>query len=138
MIYARKEIIGDCVLYQADCRNILPHLDKMDAVLTDPPYGIGADKAARAAAELRKIAAAKPLGQRTKAGRGWVDYGDTNWDDERPPQDIFDLIGKRGDFQQLIINLIINNVFISLFFIHTLSIFNYFRIDLYKKNILVS
>jgi len=41
MKYARKEIIGDCVLYQADCMAILPHLEKVDACLTDPPYGIG-------------------------------------------------------------------------------------------------
>lgn len=34
-------IIGDCTLYCADCRDILPHLPKVDAVITDPPYGIG-------------------------------------------------------------------------------------------------
>lgn len=36
----RTEIIGDCVLYNADCRDVLPTLDKVDAVVTDPPYGI--------------------------------------------------------------------------------------------------
>lgn len=41
MKYVRKEIIGDCVLYQADCMDILPHLPKVDACLTDPPYGLG-------------------------------------------------------------------------------------------------
>jgi site-specific DNA-methyltransferase (adenine-specific)/modification methylase len=34
-------IIGDAVLYQGDCLEILPTLDPVDAVLTDPPYGIG-------------------------------------------------------------------------------------------------
>lgn len=29
------------VIYHADCREILPHLQKVDLVLTDPPYGIG-------------------------------------------------------------------------------------------------
>jgi len=29
------------VIYHADCRDILPHLPKVDLVLTDPPYGIG-------------------------------------------------------------------------------------------------
>lgn len=29
------------VIYNADCREILPHLPKVDLVLTDPPYGIG-------------------------------------------------------------------------------------------------
>lgn len=35
------EIIGNCHLYLGDCREILPHLPKVDLVLTDPPYGIG-------------------------------------------------------------------------------------------------
>jgi DNA modification methylase len=37
----RKEVIGDCTLYLGDCREILPLLPKVDAVVTDPPYGIG-------------------------------------------------------------------------------------------------
>ncbi len=37
----RQEIIGDCTLYLGDCREILPTLGKVDAVVTDPPYGIG-------------------------------------------------------------------------------------------------
>ena len=28
------------VIYNADCRDVLPTLDKVDLVLTDPPYGI--------------------------------------------------------------------------------------------------
>jgi site-specific DNA-methyltransferase (adenine-specific) len=31
---------GGIVIYHADCRDILPHLPKVDLVLTDPPYGI--------------------------------------------------------------------------------------------------
>jgi hypothetical protein len=37
----RKEVIGDCTLYLGDCREILPLLAHHDAVVTDPPYGIG-------------------------------------------------------------------------------------------------
>lgn len=37
----RIETIGDCTLYLGDCREILPTLGKVDAVVTDPPYGIG-------------------------------------------------------------------------------------------------
>lgn len=33
-------IIGDCTLYLGDCREVLPTLGAVDAVLTDPPYGI--------------------------------------------------------------------------------------------------
>ena len=39
--YRRKEVIGDAVLYLGDCREILPTLGKGDAVVTDPPYGLG-------------------------------------------------------------------------------------------------
>ena len=34
--------IGDATLYLGDCMDILPTLPKVDAVITDPPYGIGA------------------------------------------------------------------------------------------------
>lgn len=37
----RREQIGDCTLYLGDCREILSLLPKVDAVVTDPPYGIG-------------------------------------------------------------------------------------------------
>jgi site-specific DNA-methyltransferase (adenine-specific)/modification methylase len=37
----KKVQIGNCTLYQGDCREILPTLGKVDAVVTDPPYGIG-------------------------------------------------------------------------------------------------
>jgi DNA modification methylase len=34
-------IIGDCQLWLGDCRDILPTLQKVDAVICDPPYGLG-------------------------------------------------------------------------------------------------
>jgi site-specific DNA-methyltransferase (adenine-specific) len=37
----RKEVIGRATLYLGDCRDILPTLPKVDAVVTDPPYGLG-------------------------------------------------------------------------------------------------
>jgi site-specific DNA-methyltransferase (adenine-specific) len=37
----RKETIGACDLYLGDCREILPTLGNVDAVVTDPPYGVG-------------------------------------------------------------------------------------------------
>ena len=33
--------IGNARLICADCRDVLPTLEKVDAVVTDPPYGIG-------------------------------------------------------------------------------------------------
>jgi site-specific DNA-methyltransferase (adenine-specific) len=38
---SRIEVIGDAQLYLGDCLEILPTLPKVDAVITDPPYGIG-------------------------------------------------------------------------------------------------
>ena len=38
---SRIERIGDATLYLGDCLEILPTLDKVDAVVTDPPYGVG-------------------------------------------------------------------------------------------------
>lgn len=62
-----KEVIGDCVLYRADCLEVLPTLGPVDAVVTDPPYGIG-DKWDRAG------------GFGTCGGRLWT--GDSGWDNE--------------------------------------------------------
>lgn len=36
-----KVEIGDATLYLGDCMDILPTLGQVDAVITDPPYGIG-------------------------------------------------------------------------------------------------
>lgn len=39
---ARVEHIAEGItLHLGDCRDILPHLPKVDAVVTDPPYGVG-------------------------------------------------------------------------------------------------
>lgn len=62
----RVEKIGDCTLYLGDCLEILPTLGKVDAVVTDPPYGIG--EAAGKNKSRGNIAVAK-------------DYGDDQWDD---------------------------------------------------------
>lgn len=62
-------IIGDATLYHGDCLEILPTLSKVDAVITDPPYGIGKD------------------GQkRTTGGNGGRKAHEfMGWDSERPP-----------------------------------------------------
>ena len=68
-------VIGNATLYLGDCRDILPTLGKVDAVVTDPPYGIGADK--------------KNAHSSIRDNPEWADMG---WDSERPDKDIFDLI----------------------------------------------
>jgi site-specific DNA-methyltransferase (adenine-specific)/modification methylase len=60
-----KEIIGDATLYLGDCAEILPTLDKVDAVVTDPPYGIG--ESAGKNKSRGNLALAK-------------DYGNDDWD----------------------------------------------------------
>jgi site-specific DNA-methyltransferase (adenine-specific) len=38
MTYKRKEIIGDCTLYLGDCLDVMPLLDKVSHIISDPPY----------------------------------------------------------------------------------------------------
>jgi site-specific DNA-methyltransferase (adenine-specific) len=54
-LVSRIETIGDATLYLGDCMEILPTLPKVDAVITDPPYGTGTSKKSG----LRKGATAK-------------------------------------------------------------------------------
>lgn len=72
------------VIYNADCRDILPHLPQVDLVLTDPPYGIGAD---------RNLRANKQHG---KAASPSKDYGVGNWDSAPPSAETFEEILKAG------------------------------------------
>ena len=36
-----RVVIGNCTLYNEDCAFILPHTGCVDALVTDPPYGLG-------------------------------------------------------------------------------------------------
>ncbi|MES2782610.1 MAG: DNA methyltransferase [Pseudomonadota bacterium] len=38
---SRVEVIGNATLYLGDAREVLPTLDRVDALVTDPPYGYG-------------------------------------------------------------------------------------------------
>lgn len=38
--WKRREVIGDATLYLGDCLEVMPGLGKVDAVVTDPPYGM--------------------------------------------------------------------------------------------------
>lgn len=39
VVSVEKVVIGNATLYRGDCRDVLPTLPKVDAVITDPPYG---------------------------------------------------------------------------------------------------
>lgn len=77
----RIERIGDATLYLGDCRDVLPTLGKVDAVVTDPPYGIG--EAAGRNASRGNMAVAK-------------DYGDDGWDNEPIPAELLALVRAAG------------------------------------------
>ncbi len=70
--------IGNARLICADCRDVLPTLGKVDAVVTDPPYGIGADKGK--AVKARPFNGSKPIPS--------MHCPDDDWDGERPPADL--------------------------------------------------
>lgn len=64
-------------LYLGDCREILPTLGKVDAVITDPPYGIGESSGKN---KSRSVLATSK------------DYGNLDWDSSPPPRWIIDLM----------------------------------------------
>ena len=80
----RIETIGDATLYLGDCMDILPTLSKVDAVITDPPYGINENS--KKVASRGKLAAPK-------------DYGDFDWDKAPPSDQLIELIRTKGQHQ---------------------------------------
>ena len=75
----RVETIGNATLYLGDCLDVLPTLQKVCAVIADPPYGIGESG-------RKNASRGKPFGGRvdSKNTRGTyvppTDYGDFDWD----------------------------------------------------------
>jgi DNA modification methylase len=77
----REEIIGDCRLILGDCREVLCGLPVHDALVTDPPYGIGADSTmAKQGGTKYGNAAAKKR-----------NYAATDWDRAAPDAPLMDL-----------------------------------------------
>lgn len=73
-------IIGEATLYLGDCMDILPTLPKVDAVITDPPYGIGQDGGAQRTRKSKRTNGPK-----------------IGWDFERPSREVFSLMEAAGD-----------------------------------------
>lgn len=69
----REVVIGDCRLLLGDCAAILPTLGKVDACVTDPPYGIG--ESAKKNNTRGTLAAPK-------------DYGTDDWDQQPADQQV--------------------------------------------------
>jgi site-specific DNA-methyltransferase (adenine-specific) len=70
---AMKVEIGNATLYLGDCAEILPTLGQFDAVVTDPPYGIGISK--------------NPVRQK---------HEKMDWDNSTPSVDLINLLLKSG------------------------------------------
>ena len=81
---SKVEVIGNATLYLGDCMDILPTLGKVDAVITDPPYGINENH--KKAASRVKLAAVK-------------DYGEFDWDRHPPSNDLIDQIRSKAEYQ---------------------------------------
>ncbi len=52
-VSTRVEVIGRAVLVQCDCHDLLPVLPKVDAVVTDPPYGVSGGSGTLGKASLK-------------------------------------------------------------------------------------
>jgi len=81
--WKRREVIEDCTLYLGDCLEILPTLEKVDAVITDPPYGIGIDGQA---------GSDRPNGQQMRKAHEFL-----GWDKAPPPLDVFIAVHAAAD-----------------------------------------
>jgi len=70
-VYRHKETIGNCELYLGDCLEILPTLGKVNAVVTDPPYGIAHSSNFGASWQGTQIASDQDTTARDKALAGF-------------------------------------------------------------------
>jgi len=61
---------GGIAIYHSPCEKVLPFLDSVDLVLTDPPYGQAVAKKGKTGGNNRAIA---------------KDYGIQTWDEKKPP-----------------------------------------------------
>jgi DNA modification methylase len=75
--------IGDATLYCGSCESILPTLGKVDACITDPPYGIGRD--------------GKPPSTSTHGGHKGYEF--MGWDAGAPSSELFNLLLAAGEVQ---------------------------------------
>ena len=82
-----KVEIGNATLYLGDCMDILPTLDKVDAVICDPPYGIGIDRSMAASS------GSQSGGIMAKKGN----YFASGWDDAPMSLELAELIISKSE-----------------------------------------
>lgn len=73
----REVIIGDARLILGDCAEVLPLIGKVDAVITDPPYGINFQSQG---------------GGQTRGKGGWTAFENKDWDSSPPSKKVFDAL----------------------------------------------
>ena len=81
--WKRREVIGGQTLLLGDCLEIMPALGAVDAVVTDPPYGIDRDKGVG-------VGGARVVPVRRYNG---------GWDSARPDSYVFDRVRAISDHQ---------------------------------------
>jgi DNA modification methylase len=85
--------IGNARLVCGDCRDILPMLGKVDAVVSDWPYGIG---------EARKSSASRARPTKAwKSARDVRQYERSDWDDETVSPELVQAVLDAGRWQIL-------------------------------------
>jgi site-specific DNA-methyltransferase (adenine-specific) len=70
MTYRSEKKIGNCVLYLADCAEIIAQLPRVDAVIADPPYASGG----MTTAQRLKSAAVKYTNSSVRVGTALPDF----------------------------------------------------------------
>jgi DNA modification methylase len=84
MTSTQKVVIGGATLYLGDCMDVLPLLSKVDAVITDPPYGINENS--KKVASRGKMAKPK-------------DYGEFEWGKMPPSSELIDRLRSMSNWQ---------------------------------------
>jgi len=80
-------VIGNATLYHAACEDILPTLDRVDCVITDPPYGIG-----ESAGKAKTRTGPAGIG----GGKYVKDYGNDDWDRAAIPAELMAAVVAAG------------------------------------------
>lgn len=75
-------IIGQCELYLGDCLEIMPTLQRVDACITDPPYGLKEN--------AHRVASRGKLAKTT-------DYGEFTWDESPASKERIDACRNSAD-----------------------------------------
>ncbi|TWI48051.1 site-specific DNA-methyltransferase (adenine-specific)/modification methylase [Pseudomonas duriflava] len=81
-----KRVIGDATLYLGDCLEVLPMLSGVDALITDPPYGINENS--------------KKVASRSNTAKA-KDYGVFDWDKSAPTAELIELMRSKAKWHAL-------------------------------------